>query len=135
MSSDLESITTGPEYGQNLWMPDTFIVNERRTETHQYPANNEFLRIFSSGSVVRSVRITVTASCPMNFQYYPMDSQVCSIEIESYGYSMKDIRYWWQNVPQSVGISYSVSIPQYHIIGHRLRSVDVLLTTGWYSRN
>lgn len=28
-------------------------------------------------------RLTVTSSCPMNLQYFPMDSQLCTIEIES----------------------------------------------------
>lgn len=31
-------------------------------------------------------RLTVTASCPMNLQYFPMDSQLCTIEIESCKY-------------------------------------------------
>lgn len=28
-------------------------------------------------------RLTITASCPMNLQYFPMDRQLCHIEIES----------------------------------------------------
>ena len=28
-------------------------------------------------------RLTITASCPMDLQYFPMDSQLCYIEIES----------------------------------------------------
>ena len=30
-----------------------------------------------------SFRLTVTSSCPMNLQYFPMDRQLCTIEIES----------------------------------------------------
>lgn len=32
-------------------------------------------------------RLTITASCPMNLQYFPMDRQLCHIEIESCKYS------------------------------------------------
>lgn len=28
-------------------------------------------------------RLTVTASCPMDLQYFPMDRQLCTIEVES----------------------------------------------------
>ena len=31
-------------------------------------------------------RLTITASCPMDLQYFPMDSQLCYIEIESCKY-------------------------------------------------
>ena len=30
-----------------------------------------------------ATRLTITASCPMDLQYFPMDSQLCYIEIES----------------------------------------------------
>ena len=33
-----------------------------------------------------SFRLTITASCPMDLQYFPMDSQLCYIEIESCKY-------------------------------------------------
>ena len=32
------------------------------------------------------LRLTITASCPMDLQYFPMDSQLCYIEIESCKY-------------------------------------------------
>lgn len=31
--------------------------------------------------------LTITASCPMNLQYFPMDRQLCHIEIESCKYA------------------------------------------------
>lgn len=31
-------------------------------------------------------RLTITASCPMNLEYFPMDRQLCQIEIESCKY-------------------------------------------------
>ena len=35
-------------------------------------------------------RLTITASCPMNLQYFPMDRQLCHIEIESCKYLDND---------------------------------------------
>ena len=37
------------------------------------------------------MRLTVKATCPMDLTYFPMDSQMCTLEIESYGYTMDDM--------------------------------------------
>ena len=34
------------------------------------------------------MRLTVKATCPMDLTHFPMDSQLCTLEIESYGYTM-----------------------------------------------
>ncbi|KAJ9574791.1 hypothetical protein L9F63_008055, partial [Diploptera punctata] len=78
--------------------------------------------------------LTITASCPMNLQYFPMDRQLCHIEIESFGYTMRDIRYKWNEGPNSVGVSNEVSLPQFKVLGHRQRAMEISLTTGNYSR-
>ena len=28
------------------------------------------------------------ATCPLNLEYFPMDKQMCTLEIESFGYTM-----------------------------------------------
>lgn len=70
----------------------------------------------------------------MNLQYFPMDRQLCQIEIESFGYTMRDIRYKWNEGPNSVGVSNEVSLPQFKVLGHKQRSAEISLTTGNYSR-
>ncbi|QQP38088.1 Gamma-aminobutyric acid A receptor subunit 1, partial [Caligus rogercresseyi] len=87
--------------------------------------------------------LTITASCPMDLQYFPMDRQLCYIEIEI-GHTMSDIRYKWNDGLNSVQISSDVSLPQFKVLGHRqkqLRRALVLFkntfffsSTGNYSR-
>ena len=31
------------------------------------------------------------ATCPMDLSLFPMDSQLCTLEVESYGYTMTDL--------------------------------------------
>ena len=31
------------------------------------------------------------ATCPMDLTLFPMDSQLCTLEVESYGYTMSDL--------------------------------------------
>ncbi|KAI8126203.1 Gamma-aminobutyric acid receptor subunit beta [Lucilia cuprina] len=129
----VETLSVGSEFIKNIWVPDTFFVNEKQSYFHIATTSNEFIRVHHSGSITRSIRLTITASCPMNLQYFPMDRQLCHIEIEI-GYTMRDIRYKWNEGPNSVGVSNEVSLPQFKVLGHRQRAMEISLTTGNYSR-
>ncbi|XP_018318735.1 gamma-aminobutyric acid receptor subunit beta isoform X4 [Agrilus planipennis] len=130
----VETLSVGSEFIKNIWVPDTFFVNEKQSYFHIATTSNEFIRIHHSGSITRSIRLTITASCPMNLQYFPMDRQLCNIEIESFGYTMRDIRYKWNTGSKSVGISNEVELPQFRVLGHRQRATVINLSTGNYSR-
>ena len=52
---------------------------------------------------------SVKATCPMDLTYFPMDSQMCTLEIESYGYTMDDCVYDWKEELKSVEVSARVS--------------------------
>ncbi|XP_039287199.1 gamma-aminobutyric acid receptor subunit beta isoform X5 [Nilaparvata lugens] len=130
----VETLSVGSEFIKNIWVPDTFFVNEKQSYFHIATTSNEFIRIHHSGSITRSIRLTITASCPMNLQYFPMDRQLCHIEIESFGYTMRDIRYIWNAGSKSVGISNEVQLPQFRVLGHRQRATEINLSTGNYSR-
>jgi hypothetical protein len=43
---------------------------------------------------------------------------------------MRDIRYKWNEGPNSVGVSEDVSLPQFKVLGHRQRAMEISLTTG-----
>lgn len=60
---------------------------------------------------VRRVFFVVVAICPV-------------------GYTMRDIRYKWNEGPNSVGVSNEVSLPQFKVLGHRQRAMEISLTTG-----
>lgn len=131
---NLEKLVLGKETADLFWQPDTFFVNERSAHTHKIPTENQFCRILHTGEVLRSMRITVTASCPMDLQYFPMDSQLCYLEIESFGYTMSDILYKWNDGLNSVQISSDVSLPQFKVLGHRQKTIEASLSSGNYSR-
>lgn len=51
------------------------------------------------------------------------------------GYTMRDIRYKWNEGPNSVGVSSEVSLPQFKVLGHRQRAMEISLTTGTCRRS
>ena len=69
----------------------------------------------------------------MDLTFFPMDSQVCTLEIESYGYTMSDLVYVW-NDHKSVEMNPEVSLAEFHVVGYRKRRVLEVLTSGNYSR-
>lgn len=79
----IEELSVGAEVIDKIWVPDTFFANEKSAYFHTATTPNTFIRIKSNGEVLRSMRLTVTASCPMELQYFPMDRQKCTIEVES----------------------------------------------------
>jgi len=127
-------LVLGSEFLNSIWVPDTFYVNEKTSQYHQAPKDNHLLRIMYTGNIMKSVRLTVKASCPLDLQYFPMDSQMCSLEIESFGYTMSDIKYRWEDGDNSVQMSPDVSLPEFKVLGHRQRFIEASLSSGNYSR-
>ena len=130
----IKKLVVGAEYIQQIWVPDTFFVNEKVALFHDATTENQFLRITSEGDVLRSIRLTVKATCPMDLANFPLDSQMCTVEIESFGYTMSDLKYAWQDGETSVKMSPDVQLPQFLVLGHRQRLVEVSLSSGNYSR-
>lgn len=79
----IETLCVSSQFLKSIWVPDTFFVNEKTSYFHTATTSNEFLRISRDGDILRSMRLTVTASCNMDLRYFPMDSQLCNFEIES----------------------------------------------------
>ena len=149
----IEQLVVGAEYIRQIWVPDTFFVNEKVARFHQATTENQFLRIAQNGDVLRSIRLTIKATCLMNLQNFPMDGrmrlaifmpyklllfsivdQMCTVEIESFGYTMSDLRYQWHDGLRSVQMSPDVSLPQFLVVGHRQNQREVSLSSGNYSR-
>nr|WJY55640.1 GABA receptor subunit [Neoseiulus californicus] len=133
-TKDLDSMIVGAEVADKIWVPDTFFANEKSAYFHTATTDNTFLRIKAGGDILRSIRLTVTATCPMDLRYFPMDRQSCAIEIESFGYTTTDISYKWADGEKSVRISPDVELPQFKVLGHQQKTIVVTLSTGNYSR-
>ena len=52
----LEKLILGSEFIISIWVPDTFIVNEKTGHFHKATTNNEFFRIKPNGDILRSIK-------------------------------------------------------------------------------
>uniref|UniRef100_A0A1I7XD81 Gamma-aminobutyric acid receptor subunit beta n=1 Tax=Heterorhabditis bacteriophora TaxID=37862 RepID=A0A1I7XD81_HETBA len=118
---------------KTIWTPDTFFPNEKKSFFHEATSHNSFLRIDNHGNVLRSIRLTVTANCPMNLHTFPLDMQECALEVESYGYSTRDIIYHWHG-SNAVTIDENVHLAHFSIVNNYYIERVISLSTGNYSR-
>ncbi|VDN52974.1 unnamed protein product, partial [Dracunculus medinensis] len=130
--NDIQSLTVGIDYLKKLWKPDTFFPNEKKSYFHLSTAHNSFLRIDRDGNIFTSQRITVTAICHMKLQLFPMDYQQCKLAIESYGYSVLDIIYYFKS--KDSGYRSEFELPQFVLIDIQYASKIENLSSGNYSR-
>ncbi|OXA42192.1 Glutamate-gated chloride channel [Folsomia candida] len=93
-SSPGEYITLN-EMGDKIWTPALFFMNEATSSVHTTFKTNSYKRVYSTGKVVWSTRLTVTFACEMDLTYFPFDKQICSIQISDYSGTSSDIMLAW----------------------------------------
>ncbi|GMT17660.1 hypothetical protein PFISCL1PPCAC_8957, partial [Pristionchus fissidentatus] len=136
----IPSLTVGVDYLDKLWKPDTFFPNEKKSFFHTATTHNSFLRIDPDGTVFTSQRLTVTATCPMKLQLFPMDSQRCRLEIESYGYTRAEIDYFWGTNKSITAEAHkavafdSFTLPQFKQTRYIVNHTEAVTSSGKYVR-
>ncbi|XP_074484826.1 glycine receptor subunit alpha-3 isoform X2 [Sebastes fasciatus] len=107
-----DSLDLDPSMLDSIWKPDLFFANEKGAHFHEVTTDNKLLRIFKNGNVLYSIRLTLTLSCPMDLKNFPMDVQTCIMQLESFGYTMNDLIFEWQeNAP--VQVAEGLTLPQF----------------------
>ncbi|KAM8899525.1 glycine receptor, alpha 4b isoform 3-T3 [Spinachia spinachia] len=107
-----DSLDLDPSMLDSIWKPDLFFANEKGANFHEVTTDNKLLRIFQNGNVLYSIRLTLTLSCPMDLKNFPMDSQTCTMQLESFGYTMNDLIFEWLDVG-ALQVADDLTLPQF----------------------
>lgn len=114
-----------------IWIPDTYFRNEKgAAKFHDVTVNNRMLTVNCTGHVWYVTRITATFSCPMKLQLYPMDTQSCPMQFESFGYTMDTLYFGWLGKP--VEVYDNVRMPQFTLVNWLKTDCSDNYTTGAY---
>ncbi|XP_015479976.1 gamma-aminobutyric acid receptor subunit beta-1 isoform X2 [Parus major] len=128
------NLTLDNRVADQLWVPDTYFQNDKKSFVHGVTVKNRMIRLHPDGTVLYGLRITTTAACMMDLRRYPLDEQNCTLEIESYGYTTDDIEFYWNGGESAVtGVS-NIELPQFSIVDYKMVSKRVEFTTGAYPR-
>ncbi|XP_030746299.1 glutamate-gated chloride channel isoform X6 [Sitophilus oryzae] len=115
-----------------VWMPDLFFSNEKEGHTHNIIMPNVYIRIFPYGSVLYSIRISLTLSCPMNLKLYPLDRQICSLRMASYGWTTDDLVFLWKE-GDPVQVVKNLHLPRFTLEKFLTDYCNSKTNTGEYS--
>ncbi|XP_061785935.1 gamma-aminobutyric acid receptor subunit rho-2-like isoform X1 [Nerophis lumbriciformis] len=134
-SSTNKSMTFDGRLVKKIWVPDVFFVHSKRSFIHDTTTENIMLRVFPDGHVLYSLRVTVTAACNMDFSRFPLDSQTCTLELESYAYTDEDLMLYWKSGDESLSTDDRISLSQFLIQKfHTTSRLAFYSSTGWYNR-
>ncbi|XP_035522533.1 gamma-aminobutyric acid receptor subunit beta-2 isoform X2 [Morone saxatilis] len=128
------NLTLDNRVADQLWVPDTYFLNDKKSFVHGVTVKNRMIRLHPDGTVLYGLRITTTAACMMDLRRYPLDEQNCTLEIESYGYTTDDIEFYWRGGDNAVTGVDKIELPQFSIVDHKLISKNVVFSTGAYPR-
>ncbi|KAG7201051.1 hypothetical protein KM043_017600 [Ampulex compressa] len=131
-SQEQEVLTLSGDFAEKIWVPDTFFANDKNSFLHEVTERNKLIRLSGDGSVTYGMRFTTTLACMMDLHYYPLDSQNCTVEIESYGYTVLDVVMYWKETPVR-GVE-EAELPQFTIMGYETNDRKERLATGIYQR-
>ncbi|NXG18248.1 GLRA4 protein, partial [Grallaria varia] len=108
-----DSLDLDPSMLDSIWKPDLFFANEKGANFHDVTTDNKLLRIFKNGNVLYSIRLTLILSCPMDLKNFPMDIQTCTMQLESFGYTMNDLIFEWLEEQEAVQVAEGLTLPQF----------------------
>ncbi|GAB6027319.1 chloride channel [Chamberlinius hualienensis] len=124
----VDILQLSPDFADRIWLPDTFLANDKSSYLHDVTQKNKMIRLHVNGSLIYGMRFTTTLACMMDLHHYPLDTQNCTVEIESYGYTVRDILMHWMDEPV-LGLT-ELTLPQFTIQGFETKDRREDLATG-----
>ncbi|XP_070198656.1 glycine receptor subunit alpha-2-like [Littorina saxatilis] len=112
---DAEYLELDSKLMAKFWVPDLYFSNEKHASFHSVTVPNKMLHLYSNGTVVYKLRISVTATCPMKLHKYPMDEQTCTLFIRSFAFSTNYLQFRWR-AHNAIRWNSRMMLPQFRLV-------------------
>jgi len=103
-----------PNLVKAIWKPEVYFPNAKDAEFQYVTVPNVLVRIDPGGQILYMLRLKLKFSCMMELSNFPLDEQVCTMEIASFSKTTKELILRWKN-DLPVDISSEVKMPQFEI--------------------
>ncbi|XP_067683377.1 glycine receptor subunit alpha-2-like [Haliotis asinina] len=116
-----------------MWVPDVFFPESTEETRHIITTPNVLIRLHPDGSILYSQRLSVTMQCRMDLGKFPLDEQVCSIKMESYGYTTDDVYFTWSSERKSTSVMPNAYIPDFTLTNVTAHDCTAKYETGSFT--
>jgi len=120
-----------PKLVQAIWKPEVYFPNAKEAEFQYVTVPNLLLSIKPQGQILYMLRLKLTFSCMMELNKYPLDDQICTMEIASFSKTMRELILTWSHEP--VKLSPEVKMPQFLVENVIAEACDESAVLGNYS--
>lgn len=100
---------------QRIWLPEVFFVNEQKARVHDLTTPNRRAWLYPDGHVQYEQRISLKLQCAMYLVFFPMDTQLLMLQIQSYGLTTNDLNLVWDNTRSQVEYSKKIELAEFII--------------------
>ncbi|RWS20777.1 glycine receptor subunit alpha-2-like protein [Leptotrombidium deliense] len=99
-----------PNLVKKIWKPEVFFANAKDAEFQFVTVPNVLIRLEPSGNILYMLRF----SCMMDLYRYPMDEQVCAIELASFSKTTDELLLRWSK-PEPIILYENLKLPQFQL--------------------
>ncbi|CAB3397886.1 unnamed protein product [Caenorhabditis bovis] len=110
-----DNVTLDQNIWKKIWTPNTCFVNSKIAEIHESPFLNVFLTLFSNGTVWANYRVKIKGPCNMDLEDFPMDTQSCRLNYQSFSYNNEEVRLHWKTYRKPVFTLQEIQIADFFL--------------------
>ncbi|KAF6203678.1 hypothetical protein GE061_002011 [Apolygus lucorum] len=103
-----------PNLVKAIWKPEVYFPNAKHAEFQFVTVPNVLIRIYPDGEILYMLRLKLTFSCMMDLSSFPLDRQVCTMEVASFSKTTEELRLEWKNF-KPVIMGKGLKMPQFEI--------------------
>jgi len=105
-----------PQLVKSIWKPEVFFPNAKEANFQFVTVPNVLIRIHPNGEILYILRLRLKFSCMMELSRYPLDTQVCTMQISSFSKTTKELLLTWESTDDKpVIVAEDLRMPQFEM--------------------
>ncbi|XP_065335734.1 glycine receptor subunit alpha-2-like isoform X1 [Cloeon dipterum] len=104
-----------PNLVKAIWKPEVYFPNAKDAEFQFVTVPNVLVRINPDGEILYMLRLKLTFSCMMDLSKFPLDNQICTMEVASFSKTIEELRLEWK-AEKPVIMGKGLRMPQFEIV-------------------